>query len=115
MRQFKAAGDPQWAFPAALAAFQRKGDTAAARKALDTAMAANPHVTLYLTGRRKLPKTLPAYYSPGDQDEAVIYLADGGLDARATVPGALAWINSYAPPARPTGAAATRRSAKPAS
>jgi tetratricopeptide (TPR) repeat protein len=92
LRLFKDSGDAQWTFPAALAAFQRKGDTAATRKALVKAQAANPHITAYLTGRRRPPKVTPPYYSPGSQDEAAIYFAGGGREAWIAVPGALAWL-----------------------
>lgn len=102
IRRYKSPGDPQWAFPAALAAFRRKGDAAPARKALAAALAANPHVAPLLTGRRKPPKAMPAYYSPGDRSEAVIYVAEGGHEAWAEVPGALAWLAAHtAPPPRP--------------
>ena len=92
LRRFTAPRDTQWAFPAALAAFRSKGDTAAARKALTTALAANPHVAPLLTGRRKRPKAMPGYYSPGDRNEAVIYVAEGGADTWSAIPGAVAWL-----------------------
>jgi ST7 protein len=96
LRRFKDPGDPQMAFPAALLAFRRKGDTAAARKALARGHAANAHIAPYLTGRRKPPKAMPDYYSPGDRSEAVIYVAGGGLEAWAATPGAVAWLAARA-------------------
>ena len=101
LRQFKDSGDAQWTFPAALAAFQRKGDTAAARKALANAQTANPHITAFLIGRRKPPKVMPPYYSPGNLDEAVIYIAGDGREAWVAVPGALAWLMSQTAPPHP--------------
>lgn len=93
LKMFKAPHDPQWAFPAALAAFRRKGDTAPARKAMATALASNPHVAPFLTRKRKLPREMPPWYSPGDRNEAVIYVADGGgLESWAATPGALTWL-----------------------
>lgn len=96
LRRFKAPNDPQWAFPAALAAFRSKGDTAAARKALTTALASNPHVAPLLTGRRKPPRTLPDFYSQGDRNEAVIYVAEGGADTWSAIPGAVTWLTAQA-------------------
>lgn len=93
LKMFKAPHDPQWAFPAALAAFRRKGDTAPARKALDQALASNPHVAPFLTRKRKLPREMPSWYTPGDRHEAVIYVVDGGgLESWAATPGALPWL-----------------------
>ena len=88
LKQYRAKHDAQWAFPAALAAFRRHGDKASARKALMTALASNPHVADLLCGRRKLPRAMPPYYSPGDRSEAVIYVQEGRA-AWSAAPGAL--------------------------
>ncbi len=97
LKMFKDPHDPQWAFPAALVAFRRKGDTAPARKALANALASNPHVAPFLTRKKKLPREMPPWYAPGDRNEAVIYVIDaGGLESWATTPGALAWLAAQA-------------------
>ncbi|MBI4002980.1 MAG: hypothetical protein HY348_14515 [Nitrospira defluvii] len=54
----------------------RRGDQVAAKAALIEAMKCNPHVAAFFTGKRRLPATLPAGYSPGDRDEAVLYVAN---------------------------------------
>jgi tetratricopeptide (TPR) repeat protein len=94
LKRYRAPQDAQWAWPAALAAFRRSGDTPAARKALAAARAANPFVAPYLTGRKKLPRKMAPYYSPGDADEAAIYVTDGGAEAWGATPGALAWLKA---------------------
>src|SRR6266481_255589 len=43
-----------------------------AEKALKEARRNNPSVELYLTGQKKLPRSLPDSYSLGSDDEAVI-------------------------------------------
>jgi len=96
LKRYRDDEDGQWAWPAALAAFRRSGDKPAARKALAAAVAANRFVAPYLTERRKRPKAMPPYYSPGDQAEAAIYLDAGGADAWAATPGALAWLRARA-------------------
>ena len=49
-------------------------------------------------GRLRLPKAVPEYYSPGNLDEAVIYIAGDGREAWAAVPGALAWLKGHERP-----------------
>ncbi len=38
-------------------------------------MKCNRHVAEFFTGKKKLPTKLPEIYSPGDRDEAVLYVA----------------------------------------
>jgi tetratricopeptide (TPR) repeat protein len=47
-------------------------DLAGAERALKAARKANPHVELYLSGRKRPPRTSPAFYSPGEESEAVM-------------------------------------------
>ena len=89
MRQAVAAGAAARALPLPL------------RHPARPAQAANTHVTVSLTGRRKLPKAVPDYYSPGNLDEAVLYIAGGGLDAWVAVPGALGWLMRQTASLRP--------------
>ena len=44
---------------------------------------------------------MPEYYSPGNLDEAVIYIAGDGREAWVAVPGALGWLMSQTPPPHP--------------
>lgn len=53
----------------------RRGDPVAAKADLLAAMDCNPHVAGFFTGKRKPPATLPDSYSPGDRNEAVLYIA----------------------------------------
>jgi tetratricopeptide (TPR) repeat protein len=82
-----------FAFTKALTAFRRAGDSAEARRLLVDAREANPHVGAYLSGRKGLPKRLPDYVGFGDESEAVEYAA-GAAALWASVPGALAWLES---------------------
>ncbi|MFD1739520.1 SEC-C metal-binding domain-containing protein [Bacillus salitolerans] len=52
-----------------------KGKTKKAEKLLKEAKKANPYVSNYLSGKRKLPKREPDYYSFGDENEAIIYVS----------------------------------------
>lgn len=47
-----------------------RGNQSAAKKTLAAARKNNPHVEPLLTGRKRLPKQLPGYYSPGEPSEA---------------------------------------------
>lgn len=82
-----------FAFTKALAAFRREGDSAHAKRLLEEAREANPHVAAYLPGHKRLPKRLPDYVGFGDESEAVDYAA-GAAALWAVVPGALAWLES---------------------
>ena len=80
-------GDELFAAPiwnAALTAVALGDD--GADELLRKALEANPHIPRYLLSRY-LPAP-PPYYSPGDEDEAIIY-ADGAQPAWRAVPGAL--------------------------
>ncbi len=80
-----------WLYTKALAAFRRVGDNAQSRRLLAEAIAENRHVPAYLLRRRKMPKTMPAYMSPGEADEAICYMDEGGA-AWLSTPGALDWL-----------------------
>jgi tetratricopeptide (TPR) repeat protein len=82
-----------FAFTKALTAFRRQGDSAEARRLLEEARGVNPHVDAYLCGRDRLPNQLPDYVGFGDESEAVDYAA-GAAVLWASVPGALAWLDS---------------------
>ncbi|MFI5460491.1 MAG: DUF6930 domain-containing protein [Isosphaerales bacterium] len=82
-----------WAYTKALVAFRQHGDTAEARKLLKKAKAANEHVPAYLLSQKPLPREQPDYYSPGDRNEAVFYVASALSGWRET-PGATAWLKA---------------------
>ena len=53
----------------------RREDQNAATSAMRTAMKCNPHVFDLFAGKIQLPSELPEAYSPGDRNEAGLYLA----------------------------------------
>ncbi|MHB0877362.1 MAG: DUF7309 domain-containing protein [Anaerolineae bacterium] len=84
----------EWHYTAALLAFRRgagpKGD-----KSLKAALRMNPYVSTYLTGRRRIPGSLPDSYTPGEESEAVLYAAYSLNEWRKT-PGAVEWLRRLA-------------------
>lgn len=80
-----------WAWSKALLLFRTKGDAEESRKALAVAVGTNEYVADLLLGRKKLPKDLPPYISPGDKDEAVSYVCNA-VEAWRAAPGALEWV-----------------------
>ncbi|RME40856.1 MAG: tetratricopeptide repeat protein [Planctomycetota bacterium] len=67
------------------------GDEKGATKALAEARSVNPHVEAYLTGKKRLPKNPPAYYGPGDPDEAYVCKVEIGF-AWESHPEAIRWL-----------------------
>ncbi len=53
----------------------------------------NPHIPVYLTGSKKLPRKRPAWTVFGEESEAVDSAAGTG-ELWAGVPGALVWLES---------------------
>ena len=68
----------------------------AAAGALIAARKQNPHIEIYLTDRRRLPKTSPGLYAPGSKEEAVCY-ADLLMLAWQSHPKAVIWLRNSAP------------------
>ncbi len=62
-----------------------------ARRFLNRAVEANPHVPPYLLGEKIVPIRLPPYYSWGDENEAIIYAAEA-INAWRETAGALDWM-----------------------
>lgn len=79
---------PAWA--RVLLSYVTAGEERAAQL-LAEARERNPHVELYLTGRKRRPRTRAGAYSPGDEDEAA-YCADMLWDAWKRHPKAKAWL-----------------------
>jgi tetratricopeptide (TPR) repeat protein len=75
-------------------------DEPAAKSALKEARQVNKHVEAYLTGRKKMPKEGPPYYSPGEPSEAVVCMYEIG-GAWKKHPAAIEWLKKQAP--RATG------------
>jgi tetratricopeptide (TPR) repeat protein len=75
----------------ALLDFRKMGDSEISRKSLAAAVKKNKHIPAYLLGRKKMPRSLPEYYSPGAETEAVFYTKEN-LEAWKITPGALEWL-----------------------
>ena len=54
-----------------LISYATQGEVAA-KKALKAAVKQNPYVLPFLSGKKRLPPYSPSFYSPGDEDEAII-------------------------------------------
>jgi tetratricopeptide (TPR) repeat protein len=95
LKRYKNDGMADWSYGAALVAFREVGDAEVSRKALAKAIKANSRVVGYFTGKRKLPRSLPLYVSPGGDDEAIAccHLLKG---AWSMTNGALEWLRSAA-------------------
>lgn len=85
----------EWSFTRALLAFIRNGDTSESREHLKAAMKANPHVVPLLIGRASMPPMPPATFSPGSEDEAVIYVDQAAVEWTDTE-GAMEWAEEVA-------------------
>lgn len=103
--QFPHEASATWAFTKALLAFRKSGDSQDARKLLFAAKKANKHVPGYFLQKKPLPAEQPPYYSPGDENEALIYLS-GFLSGWKSTPGAIAWVRKNEPHKNKTVAAA---------
>lgn len=62
-----------FAYGAALAAFQREGDSAAARSLLKAAFDANPHMARFIAGIQPLPAQIAPLIADGSEDEGAAY------------------------------------------
>lgn len=84
-------GMASWIYARALLDFRKTGDSEISRKSLAAAVKKNKHIPAYLLGRKKMPRFLPEYYSPGDESEAVFYAKENSGAWKIT-PGALDWL-----------------------
>jgi tetratricopeptide (TPR) repeat protein len=93
LEEYQSEDDTYWLYTKTLLSFRDQGDSEEARGNLEEARDANPHVPLYLLGKKKIPKRLPDYIGFGDESEALSYAADNIENWKAT-PGALDWMAS---------------------
>ena len=82
-----------WAYTDAILAFRQEGDTPTSRKILRSAFKTNVYVPNYLLGKKKLPRELPDYFSPGQESEAIEYACDNISPWKKTR-GALKWLGT---------------------
>jgi len=95
LAEFSEDGSTFWAYSKALLAFRQDGDSAKARQLLSKAIRCNRHVVGYLLGNAALPQQAPEYFTPGEEDEAVIYVVDF-LPGWRNTPGAISWLRQAA-------------------
>jgi tetratricopeptide (TPR) repeat protein len=88
-------GSAVWTWTAALIAFRRVGVTEESGKLLAEALANNRHVLPYLLGERRLPKQMPPFISPGEEDEAIYYASEFSA-GWALTSGAADWLRTQA-------------------
>jgi tetratricopeptide (TPR) repeat protein len=61
-----------WLYTYAIYLFKKEGESSKkAKKALIEAFEANPHLLVFLSGSKKIPKQLPPYIQPGEESEAL--------------------------------------------
>jgi tetratricopeptide (TPR) repeat protein len=106
LEQYPEDASATWAYTRALLAFRREGDTPEARRLLKAAQKANKHLVAFLVGDKHPPSELPDYYSMGDENEAIHYVA-GFLPAWKATPGAVPWLRANQPGAKKQKAAST--------
>ena len=82
-----------WGYTQALLAFRRHGAGRRADAALKRALQINPYVPLYLLGITAFPRELPAAYGMGDEQEAMLYVAEAA-EPWVETPGAAEWITT---------------------
>lgn len=85
----------EWLYSGALLAYRRQEGKVSSSKKLKAALDYNPHVPLFLLGRKRLPEILAPFFSPRDENEAVGYVA-GALKQWFDTPGALDWLREGA-------------------
>lgn len=81
LKQFAEDESAFWTYTSLLLRLRQQGPGKAADAALNAAIASNPFVPFYLMGILPMPKRLPDYYGMGDQNEAIVYLEQGGIEA----------------------------------
>jgi tetratricopeptide (TPR) repeat protein len=89
--EYKDEDSAEWAFSRALLAFRKDAESPEAQTQLEHAMRINPHVVPLLIGRAPLPAGLPPSYSPGGEDEAVLYVDQAAPEWQET-DGAIDWL-----------------------
>jgi tetratricopeptide (TPR) repeat protein len=92
LAQFPEEGSAFWAYTTLLLTLRRNDMGEAADAAMREAMSSNPFVPFYLLGILPFPKELPEYYGMGDQNEAIIYLEEGGIEAWVQREDDIAWL-----------------------
>ncbi|MDI6764492.1 MAG: tetratricopeptide repeat protein [Thermodesulfobacteriota bacterium] len=90
-KEYQDDGMASWIYSRALLDFRKIGDSEISRNSLKAAVKKNNHIPAYLLGRKKMPQSLPDYYSPGAETEAVFYVKEN-LKAWEATPRAFEWL-----------------------
>lgn len=72
-KQYSDDGMTSWAYARVLLDFRKMGDSEISRKSFKAAIKKNSYIPVYLLGHKKIPQSLPDYYSPGAESEAIFY------------------------------------------
>jgi tetratricopeptide (TPR) repeat protein len=80
-----------WKYTAALLAFRKAGKSEQANALLKEAIQHNRFVPPFLLGKKKPPRQMPAFISPGQESEAIDYIMDAIVPWQQT-PGARDWL-----------------------
>jgi tetratricopeptide (TPR) repeat protein len=99
LEQYPQEGSATWTYTRALLAFRQGGDTPEARGLLAIARRTNKHIPEYLLERKESPGVLPDHYSPGQESEALHYIATF-MGSWKDTPGAIAWLRANDPQLR---------------
>jgi tetratricopeptide (TPR) repeat protein len=91
LKQYPDDWSANWKYTTALSTFRQKGKTSKANALLKDAIQHNQFVPPFILGTKKLPRQLPPYISPGQENEAIDYAVDGIAMWQQT-PGACDWI-----------------------
>lgn len=91
LREYKEDWSAFWLWTKPLLAYRKSGDSKKSRLLLKKAIEYNPDVPAYLLGAKKMPKSLPQFYSSGEESEAVCYANEFGKAWRGSE-GALLWL-----------------------
>ena len=83
--------ETSWLYTRALWAFCQEGTCREADQYLQEAFRKNPYIPSYLLGLKKMPGILPESVEPGDEREAISYIAEA-LDIWLKTEGALEWL-----------------------
>ena len=111
LREYEDEWSSQWRYTQVLRAFQKDGDSPAAKEALEEALEQNSHVPDYLTGTKRIPNRLPDMISPGRESEAVSF-ASTHLNFWRKTRGAVTWLKEQTQTAEQKQVEKPKRKAK---
>lgn len=91
LQAYEEDGTTSWAYTRALLAFRQGGANPTAHELLTKARKQNPHVPGFLLRHKRMPRTLPEFFSFGDESEAITYVVEGRAAWESSA-GALDWL-----------------------